>query len=222
MHSKNYAARGLTIAGALVLNSGLSGCAGKPVVFQGEATLAVTGEPPRPPPSPEAPPRVEVRDNRIVIHEKIQFEFDKATILPVSFGLLNEVASVIQKNPQIKKIRVEGYASSEGEARHNQILSDDRAKAVMKYLADHGIAKDGLVAKGFGIDRPIADNATEEGREQNRRVEFNIIEQDVTKKKVQIDAKTGNEKVIQEDKQTEKTDDNNDQKTSVKDAGRSK
>ena len=189
-----------------ILLVSLIGCA-KPVIFQGQSTLAIVGEPPpQPPQPPSEPPRVEVRDNRIEIHEKIQFEVDKATILAVSFGLLNEVASVIQKNPHIKRIRVEGHASSEGDARHNQNLSDARAKAVMRYLTEHGIAKAALVAKGFGIDKPIADNATEQGREQNRRVEFNIVEQDVTMKKIEID-KTGTEKVIEENKQTLKASD---------------
>jgi hypothetical protein len=54
----------------------------------------------------------------------------------------------------------------------------------MKYLTEHGIAKAALVARGFGIDKPLADSATEEGREKNRRVEFNIVEQDVTSKKI--------------------------------------
>ena len=111
------------------------------------------------------PPRVEVRDNKIEIHEKIQFDFDTATIKPASFDLMNEIAAVITKNPQIKRIRIEGYASSEGDANHNKKLSDDRAASVMKYLTDHGIAAQRLSSIGFGIDKPIADNSTEQGRE---------------------------------------------------------
>jgi OOP family OmpA-OmpF porin len=144
------------------------------------------------------PPRVEVRDNKIEIHDKIQFDHNLATIKEVSFGLMDEIASVIAKNPQIKRIRIEGHASSEGKAKRNRKLSDDRAKAVMKYLSDHGIAPGALVAVGYGADRPIADNTTEEGREKNRRVEFVILEQDVTHKKVEVDAQTGAEKVVEE------------------------
>jgi len=198
------------IVGGLAGLAGVMGCGGNPVAFQGETILAVTGQPPPPPPpvaAPEPPPRVEVRDNHIEIHEKIQFELDKATIKPVSFDLMNEIVAVIQKNPHIKKIRIEGYASSEGAASHNQKLSEDRANAVMKYLTSHGISKDVLVAKGYGVDNPVADNTTEDGREKNRRVEFNILEQDVTKKKVEIDARSGKEKVIEENKQTIKSDD---------------
>lgn len=124
------------------------GC-GKPVSFQGQSTLAIAGAAPAPK-APEAPPRVEVRDNKIEIHEKIQFDFDKATIKEASFDLMNEIASVITKNPQIKRIRIEGHASSEGDASHNKTLSDDRAKSVMKYLTDHGVAAKELVALGYG------------------------------------------------------------------------
>jgi OOP family OmpA-OmpF porin len=145
---------------------------------------------------------VEVLDNKIEIHEKIQFEYNKATIKEVSYGLLNEIVDVIKKAPHIKKIRIEGHASSEGDKGHNKKLSDERAKAVMKYLVDHGIPQEELVAKGYGSEKPIADNATEEGKEKNRRVEFNIIEQDVTKKKVEVDAATGKQKVLEEQKQT--------------------
>jgi OOP family OmpA-OmpF porin len=182
------------------------------VTFQGQTTLAVVGAPPPPPPAPpppppvvvevKPPPRVEIRDNKIAIGEKIQFEHDKAKIMEVSFGLMNEIADVIAKNPQIKQLRIEGYASAEGNAKHNKQLSDARAKSVMKYLTGKGIAARDLVAVGYGIDKPIADNATEDGREQNRRVEFVIVEQDVTKKKVEIDTTTGAEKVVGEEKQT--------------------
>lgn len=144
------------------------------------------------------PPRVVVRDNKIEISEKIQFDFDKDTIKPVSFDLMNEIAAVIAKSPRLKKIRIEGYASSEGDAKHNRVLSDDRAKSVMKYLTDHGIETPRLVAIGFGVEKPVGDNTTEDGRELNRRVDFVIVDQDVTTAKVQIDSKTGAEKVLNE------------------------
>ena len=110
--------------------------------------------------------------------------------------MLDEITDVIKKNPHIKKIQIEGHASSEGNAAYNKALSDRRAKSVMKYLVDHGIEAARLTAKGFGSEKPIATNDTEEGREQNRRVEFNILEQDVTQKKVQVDPNTGKEKVL--------------------------
>ena len=176
---------------------GLWGCS-QPVVFQGQGTLPVQGTPPARVAEVKPPPRVEVRDNKIEIHEKIQFEVNKATILEASFSLLNEIGDVIKKATHAKKIAIEGHASSEGDKNLNLKLSDARAKAVMKYLVDHGIEKERLTAKGYGSSKPIADNATEEGKEKNRRVEFNIIEQAVTQKKVEIDTKTGKEKVVEE------------------------
>jgi len=68
----------------------------------------------------------------------------------------------------------------------------------MKYLTEHGVAAGELTSIGYGADRPIADNTTEAGREQNRRVEFVIVEQDVTHKKIEVDAQTGAEKVVDE------------------------
>jgi outer membrane protein OmpA-like peptidoglycan-associated protein len=187
---------------------GLCSCS-HPVVFQGQGTLAVTGTPPPPAPIAAAtvPPRVEVRDNKIEIHEKIQFDFDKATIVPASFGLMNEIASVIARNPQIKQLRIEGHASAEGDPNHNKALSGDRAKAVMQYLVDHGARAQELTTAGYGADRPIADNTTEQGREQNRRVEFLIVEQEVTHKSVAIDARTGKETVVEEKRETLKAPD---------------
>ena len=97
----------------------------------------------------------------------------------------------------MKKLSIEGHASAEGDAKHNKTLSDDLAKAVMAHL----VKKDGvdaarMVAKGWGVEKPIAPNDTEENREKNRRVEFLVVEQDVTQKKVEIDPTTGKEKVV--------------------------
>jgi OOP family OmpA-OmpF porin len=115
---------------------------------------------------------------------------------------MDEIATVITKNPQIKRLRIEGHASSDGDARHNKLLSVSRSKAVQKYLIAHGISPQELVAAGYGADHPIADNSTKEGREQNRRVEFVILAQDVTHKKVEVDAGTGAEKVLEENHET--------------------
>jgi outer membrane protein OmpA-like peptidoglycan-associated protein len=196
---------------ALLMGALLSIACGGTIAFNGENPIGVVGTPPAPPPPPpppkeEPPPppaRVEVRDNKIQFKEKIQFEYNKAVILPASFGLLDEIVDVIKKNGHLKKIAIEGHASSEGDAKHNLKLSDDRAKSVMKYLVDKGIDQARLTAKGFGSQRPIADNATDEGKEKNRRVEFLVIEQDITQKKVEVDH-TGKEKVLEEKKTTEK------------------
>ena len=180
-----------------------------PTVFEDASALAVVGDPPPPPPKPkvvqEKPKRVVVEENRIVINEKIQFDFNKATIRPESDSLMQEIIKVIKDHPHIKKIAIEGHTSSEGSDKYNLKLSDKRAKAVMEYRVTKGALEKGMfTAKGFGEGKPIADESTEEGKEKNRRVEFNIVEQDVTKQKVSIDPESGEKTVIEKKTETEK------------------
>jgi outer membrane protein OmpA-like peptidoglycan-associated protein len=179
------------------------GCGGT-IQFQDSSAIGVMGTPPPPPPADDPPPepRVEVRDDRIVIREKIQFAYNSARILEGSFDLLEEIAKVMNENPQIKKIEIGGHASSEGSADYNMNLSDRRAKAVQKHLTTIGkVDATRLTAKGYGVTQPlVANDDTEEKRERNRRVEFLITEQEVTKKKVAIDPKTGEETVVEKTK----------------------
>ncbi|HEX3476491.1 MAG TPA: OmpA family protein [Kofleriaceae bacterium] len=128
----------------------------------------------RPPP---APPRVVLTASSVQIGEKVQFATGSAEILAVSHGLLDEVGKVLTDNPQIELIQVEGHTDSTGTAALNRRLSQQRAESVMKYLAGKGVTAGRMQAKGFGPDKPIADNATDDGREKNRRVEFNILKQ---------------------------------------------
>ena len=173
-----------------------------PTVFEDKTALTVIGDPPPPPPKPEvveAPKRVKVTDNAVEIDEKIEFEQDKAVIREVSFSLLKEVAEEVLANPHIKKISIEGHASAEGDTDHNLDLSKRRAKAVMEHLIKvDNIPEAMLTSKGWGESKPIASNDTEEGREDNRRVEFIITDQDVTHKKVEVDPETGEETVLEE------------------------
>jgi len=192
-------------ASVLLAVAGLAGCGGI-TQFAGTQPFAIVGNPPAPPPpppeEPKAPPRVELRDNKIDFKEKIQFEVNKATIKEESFSLLHDIAEVIRKNPQLKKLSIEGHASSEGDAKVNKKLSEQRAKAVMDHLVKkESIPAAQLASKGWGVEKPIADNASESGREANRRVEFLVVEQDITQKKVEIDAKTGKERVVEEKKE---------------------
>ncbi len=152
----------------------LAACGGV-TQFASSQPFAITGTP------PPAPARVQLRNNRIEFDEKIQFEANSAVIKDVSSSLLHEIAEVIRKNPQVKKISIEGHASSEGDIPpgHNKTLSDDRAKAVMTYLVQkESIDAAKLTAKGWGSEKPIASNDNEEGREKNRRVEFLVVDQD--------------------------------------------
>ncbi|HEX7838018.1 MAG TPA: OmpA family protein [Kofleriaceae bacterium] len=128
----------------------------------------------RPPP---APARVVLTASSITIGEKVQFATGSAEILAVSHGLLDEVAQVMNDNPQIELLQVEGHTDSTGTAAFNRKLSQQRAESVAKYLAGKGVGAGRVQAKGFGPDKPIADNATDAGKEKNRRVEFNILKQ---------------------------------------------
>jgi len=145
--------------------------------------------PPPPPPEPEppkavAPVRVLVTAKAIEINDVIQFEYNKADIKPESFGLLDEIADVILKNPQIKELSIEGHTDGDGSPKSNRKLSDNRAKSVKTYLVGKGVADAMLLTKGWGEDKPVAGNDTDEGKAKNRRVEFLITKQDEIKKMV--------------------------------------
>lgn len=128
----------------------------------------------RPPPGPD---RVVLTPSNIAISDKVQFETGKADLKPVSHALLDEVIAVLQANPQIELVHVEGHTDSTGSPDFNRKLSKQRAESVVKYMASKGIAKARIEPHGYGPDRPIADNAYDDGREANRRVEFIIAKQ---------------------------------------------
>jgi outer membrane protein OmpA-like peptidoglycan-associated protein len=126
-------------------------------------------------PAPAPPPkRVQVTDKKIEITEIVQFETNKAILLPQSEKLLDEVADALKEHSEIDEVRVEGHTDSQGTTKLNMKLSDARAAAVRNYLIGKGIDGSHLVAQGFGETKPVADNNTEEGRYKNRRVEFEI------------------------------------------------
>ena len=103
----------------------------------------------------------------------INFETAKAAIKPESDKIIEQVAQMLKDNPTVR-ISVEGHTQAEnaGAAAANKILSEQRAKAVMASLVAKGIAANRMSAKGWGQEKPIGDNKTEEGRAKNRRVEI--------------------------------------------------
>ena len=117
-----------------------------------------------------------LRQGMIVITDKVTFETGSAEIARSSYGLLDDVATLINRHDEIRLIRIDGHTDSVGNAQMNLELSEDRAASVRQYLIDKGVAGYKLRAVGFGEESPIATNDTEEGRAQNRRVEFNILE----------------------------------------------
>jgi OOP family OmpA-OmpF porin len=122
-------------------------------------------------------PRVVVTAKAIKIMEKVLFETDGDRILAGSFSLLDNVAQVLNDNPQIKKIEIQGHADDTGGDDYNQVLSNRRAKSVMLYLVKSGVSQDRLLSKGYGETQPLVDPLTEADRALNRRVEFKILEQ---------------------------------------------
>ena len=100
----------------------------------------------------------------------------KASIKVESNELFTDVGDIIKKFPTIKKVAIEGHTDSDGKAKYNKKLSQKRANAVKDFLVKLGIEENRLEAIGHGEDKPIADNKTDEGKEKNRRVEFNITE----------------------------------------------
>jgi outer membrane protein OmpA-like peptidoglycan-associated protein len=120
---------------------------------------------------------VKIEEGKIVITKKIFFDTNKATIKKVSNSILTEVALTLKVHQEIKGVRIEGHTDSQGKADRNKKLSQERAEAVRDWLVKKGIPGGRLFAAGFGQEKPIGDNRTAKGREQNRRVEFIILEQ---------------------------------------------
>ncbi len=121
------------------------------------------------------PTMVRVTDKEIVILQQVLFDTGRATIKSESFPLIDEVAGVLKDHPEIVELRVEGHTDSRGAKAFNMRLSQSRADSVMKALVERGIEPERLKAQGFGPNEPIGDNATDEGRQKNRRVQFTIL-----------------------------------------------
>lgn len=139
---------------------------------------ACPDEPGKPDPDPKRNgcPKAFVKDNQIRILDQVKFATGSAKIVPGkdSEEVLGAVIDVLGAHPEIAKIRVEGHTDNKGNKAMNKKLSADRAASVVKWLVGKGIAKDRLVSAGFGDEKPVDTNDTDEGRKNNRRVEFHI------------------------------------------------
>jgi outer membrane protein OmpA-like peptidoglycan-associated protein len=109
-----------------------------------------------------------------IVLNTMYFEFRKYRLLKESKYELNRIIKLMKDNPTIR-VEISGHTDNIGSDRVNQKLSDQRAQAVVDYLVKNGIAKSRLEAKGYGKTRPIATNKTEEGRQENRRVEIEVL-----------------------------------------------
>jgi outer membrane protein OmpA-like peptidoglycan-associated protein len=154
------------------------------------APVVATAEP-TPPAAPKAPIKLQAPiklkaklvGNKIEITEKVMFDYNKATIKVESHSLLADVAKVISDHKQIQKIRVEGHTDADGQDAYNKKLSQQRADAVKAFLVKSGIDGKVLESVGYGEEKPIADNESEEGKEKNRRVEFVVVQDGAQGKK---------------------------------------
>jgi len=135
---------------------------------------------PLPPPATDSAAREIARAARdceqvfasLLADRRIEFDTGSASILAISSPLLDDLAKAAEDCPVV--IRIEGHSDSVGPADMNQILSLARAEAVRNAFIERGIPPERLAAEGFGSERPIGDNTTEEGRAMNRRIEFKV------------------------------------------------
>lgn len=129
--------------------------------------------PPPPPPTPAPPPPVKKK----IVLRGVNFDTNSAAIRPDAAPVLDEAIAVLKSEPGIGVI-CEGHTDSVGDAEYNRKLSRQRALAVARYLIRGGIDPKRIKIIAYGESRPVADNSTEDGRAQNRRVELRVVELD--------------------------------------------
>lgn len=121
---------------------------------------------------------VTVRTREIRIRRQVNFATDSADILPDSSALLAEIADVLMRHPEIRRVEIQGHTDNRGGREHNMDLSQRRAEAVRDWLIAAGVEASRLEARGYGDSDPIAPNLTAANRARNRRVAFVITERD--------------------------------------------
>lgn len=117
-----------------------------------------------------------IEANASVVLKNIFFESGKFDLKPESTIELDNIFQLMKENPTLK-IQISGHTDNVGKAADNMTLSNNRAQAVVKYLVNKGIEQTRLTFKGYGATRPVADNATDEGKAKNRRTELQVISQ---------------------------------------------
>lgn len=117
----------------------------------------------------------EIEKGESIVLKDLYFETAKWEILEASFANLDKLAAYLKEYPDIK-VEISGHTDNVGSEKDNQLLSENRAKAVVEYLTAKGIEPKRLSYRGYGSSQPVADNTTEEGRAQNRRVELKVVE----------------------------------------------
>jgi outer membrane protein OmpA-like peptidoglycan-associated protein len=166
--------------GALIgaaAGAALCGVLGHVFLDPPETTLSYEAPPLPPQPEPAAPPAAReavpaaVPTKQRIVLRGVTFDFNSADIRPEARPVLDQAAAMLTDNPGVS-VRVEGYTDSVGTATYNQGLSVRRAESVYRYLVNRGVDPERFTVEGFGAANPVASNATEAGRAQNRRVEL--------------------------------------------------
>ena len=124
----------------------------------------------------EEPKSLDIQKNVIRLKPgiRILFATDSDKLLEASSSILDEVASVMAQNERLR-VRVEGHTDTDGKPDHNKDLSTRRAASVRTYIVGKGVAEERLESTGCGQTVPVAENTTDDGKAQNRRVEFVIL-----------------------------------------------
>ena len=123
-------------------------------------------------------PLAELIDNRIVIREQVFFREAKAEILPASEPVLRAVIQVLNDNPDIEHLLVEGHTNSRASRLYNRRLSQARAESVAAWMELNGVDGGRLIPKGFGEDKPLVKDSHPDAMVINRRVEFTVLRSD--------------------------------------------
>lgn len=111
---------------------------------------------------------------KTIVLKGVNFDFNTAQLRADASAILDDAVAILKRYPALK-VEVAGHTDSNGAEAYNQRLSENRVKAVMDYFVGKGVDAAQLTAKGYGESEPVADNATADGRAQNRRVELRIL-----------------------------------------------
>lgn len=120
---------------------------------------------------------VRVVGDKIELDQKIHFWTNSDRIRAMSYPVLDKLANFLKNHPEYVKIDIEGHADSRGQEEFNLDLSKRRAKSILEFLAEHGVARERLASEGYGASRPLVEGKTEHAWFMNRRVEFVVTRQ---------------------------------------------
>jgi OOP family OmpA-OmpF porin len=178
---RRYVASVMCVALVLGVAVPLSGCTAKASIGSPPEVAPppppATPAPVTPAPEPEKPKRrlkmkFKMKGEQVELPGPVVFETGSDVLKPESDEVLNIVHEYLKETTDITLLRIEGHTDSDGKKDDNQKLSERRAMAVAKWLVAKGDDCKRLLPVGFGQDKPVADNATPEGKAQNRRTAF--------------------------------------------------